>query len=122
MAKGFLTIRLRNAIAKSFESLISVKVCEALVVPTTTSPNLNGSLGLNFSFGRSPANADPAVAVSRNNNEKARPAIDRVDDLERIFQIPPYEREPTIRLVLLFVLYVARPCRNRPKCQNRTRT
>jgi hypothetical protein len=78
----------RIEIAKSSESLISVKVCGALVRPTMTWPNLSGSLGLNFSFGLF-AYAEPAVAVSMNNNEKARPPMDRVDDLERIFQIPP---------------------------------
>ena len=93
LMKGSLTRMVERGIANEPELLVSVTVCGRLVSPTMTCPNLSGSLGLMKSFGcftsgddasSDCANAGCENAVSRNTNRKARPAIDRVNDLIRI--------------------------------------
>jgi hypothetical protein len=78
-----------NATAKVEDLLLMVSVCGGLERVTMTWPKLIGALGLNPIFGFFAAYADPAVADSMNSNENARPPMDRVDDLNSIFQIPP---------------------------------
>ena len=80
-------------IAKDPELFSSVRVCDGLVRPMVTCPKVSGAFGLTRSLGcftsgdeasSDCANAGRARAVSRNNNRKARPVIDRKNDLKRI--------------------------------------
>jgi hypothetical protein len=89
LMNGSLTRMLVIGIAKEPDLLSSVTVCEGLVSPTMTSPKPSGGLGLIPSFGNFLANAGPAKAVSTNSNERARPTIDRANDLRRISRFPP---------------------------------
>jgi hypothetical protein len=93
LMKGGLTRMLAIGIARDPELLLSVMVCDGLVRPTITCPKVSGAFGLTRSFGcftsgdeasSDCANAGRANAVSRNNNRKARPVIDRKNDLKRI--------------------------------------
>ncbi|WP_331958140.1 hypothetical protein [Candidatus Binatus sp.] len=71
------------------DRLISVMLCEELVVPTVTFPNSSPKLSLLLglawiSSSGAPfdcANAGRANAAIRNSNEKLKHAADRVNDL-----------------------------------------
>jgi len=84
------------------------------VVPTVTCPK-ESVLGLTPSFAS--ADAGPAEAASTNDNEKTRPTIDRANNLRRISKFLPKLR-PTSGPFANSCVYLARPSRNRPKCQN----
>jgi hypothetical protein len=104
LMKGSLTRMVVSGIATEPELLVRVTVCGRLISPTMTCPNLSGCLGLIRSFGcfasgdvatsgddasSDCASAGSANALSRNNDRKARPTIDRVNDLIRICNNPP---------------------------------
>jgi len=102
LTKGALTRMLVSGIANEPDWLKSVTVCVGLVRPTVSSPNLSGGFGRTFSFGcftsgddasSDCANAGRASAGSRNNNKKARPKIDRMNDLNRISNFPPHRND-----------------------------
>ena len=99
LTKGALTRMLVSGIANDPDWLKSVTVCVGLVRPTVSSPKLSGGFGLTFSFGcftsgddasSDCASAGRPSAVSTNNNKKARPKIDRMNDLNRIGNFPPH--------------------------------
>src|ERR1700722_2532989 len=99
LIKGALTRMFVIGIANEPDWLKSVTVCVGLVRPTISSPKASGGFGLTFSFGcftsgddatSDCASAGRASPVSRTSDRKARPKIDRMNDLNRISKFPPH--------------------------------